>query len=96
MSVIHFSLNEIQDQELEVLMKKEGITTRAGFFRFLIKFYKYHQTPQQTMLPEQNKNAPSEHQPISDAKLSPRKQKLLNDPRIFDEGVRELIRNMKD
>ncbi len=62
-----------------------------------MKFYKFHQVPQvhsqtQTRSAETVEPKP----PIGDEYLSERKRKLLADPNIWDKGVRELIRNMKD
>ncbi len=45
MSTVFFKINEVQNNEVEKMMKGEGYTNKAEFFRFLIKFYKYHKTP---------------------------------------------------
>lgn len=45
MSTVFFKINEIQDGEVKKMMKEEGYTNKAEFFRFLIKFYKYNKTP---------------------------------------------------
>lgn len=45
MSTIFFKINDIQDGEIKKMMKEEGYTNKSEFFRFLIKFYKYHKTP---------------------------------------------------
>lgn len=45
MATVFFKINEIQEKEVENLMEKEGYTNKAEFFRFLIKFYKYHKSP---------------------------------------------------
>lgn len=42
MSSIFFKVNETFEQELHTFMKEEGYDSKAEFFRFLIKFYKYH------------------------------------------------------
>ncbi|MFN7161100.1 MAG: hypothetical protein ACK4NC_05875 [Candidatus Gracilibacteria bacterium] len=42
MSSIFFKVNETFDQELKTFMQDEGYDSKAEFFRFLIKFYKYH------------------------------------------------------
>lgn len=47
MSTIFFKINEKQGEEVEKLMEEEGYTNKAEFFRFLIKFYKYHKTPEE-------------------------------------------------
>lgn len=45
MSTIFFKINDIQEREIKKMMKEEGYTNKAEFFRFLIKFYKYHKIP---------------------------------------------------
>lgn len=45
MSTVFFKVNTIQDVEVKKMMHEEGYTNKAEFFRFLIKFYKYHKTP---------------------------------------------------
>lgn len=45
MSTIFFKINDIQDEEVKKMMKEEGYSNKSEFFRFLIKFYKYHKTP---------------------------------------------------
>lgn len=42
MSSIFFKVNDTFDQELKTFMQDEGYESKAEFFRFLIKFYKYH------------------------------------------------------
>ena len=42
MSAVYFQLTKDQDQEMKSLMKKEGYSNKAEFFRFLMKFYKYY------------------------------------------------------
>ncbi len=104
MSSIYFKLNEIQENELQALMAKEGFTSRAGFFRFLIKFYKYHQSPSASqdllstpsLRPAEIARVPQAVTPPDDSHLSPEKQRLLNDPRIFDEEVKQFIREMEE
>lgn len=106
MSIIHFHLNEAQETILHQFMKKEGFTNKSEFFRFLMKFYEYHQpaSPHQSapLSPVTNDHeALIDHQSnrvshVDDSHLSLKKQKLLNDPHIFDEEIRQLIREMKD
>ena len=103
MAAVHFILNEAQEEELAVLMQKEGITSRAGFFRFLMKFYKYHQlasttqdAPPLSSYPSEITRVPRAVTPPDDSRLSPEKQRLLNDPRIFDEEVKQFIREMEE
>jgi hypothetical protein len=45
MTTVFFKINDIQENEVKKMMKEEGYTNKAEFFRFLIKFYKYHKTP---------------------------------------------------
>ena len=47
MATVFFNINETQDKEVKALMKDEGYTNKAEFFRFLVKFYKYHKTPEE-------------------------------------------------
>lgn len=42
MASIFFNVNSTQDKEVKKLMKEEGYTNKAEFFRFLIKYYKYN------------------------------------------------------
>lgn len=84
-------------------MEKEGYTNKSEFFRFLLKFYKYHQSSSSE---QSSQVAPiiqdSLRSPVgvvtthNDKNLSPEKQKLLSDPRIFDEEIRQLIRDMEE
>ncbi len=43
MTTVFFKINDIQQNEVETMMKNEGYTSKAEFFRFLIKYYKYNQ-----------------------------------------------------
>lgn len=45
MSTVFFKINDVQTMEVEAMMEKEGYTSKAEFFRFLIKFYKYTKSP---------------------------------------------------
>lgn len=45
MSTVFFKINDIQENEVKKMMREEGYTNKAEFFRFLIKFYKYNKTP---------------------------------------------------
>lgn len=45
MSTVFFKINDKQNQEVERMMESEGYSNKAEFFRFLIKFYKYHKSP---------------------------------------------------
>ncbi len=42
---IFFKVSETQEKEVKELMKQEGYTNKSEFFRFLIKFFKYHKSP---------------------------------------------------
>lgn len=45
MATVFFKINDAQDKEVEEMMEEEGYTSKAEFFRFLIKFYKYTKSP---------------------------------------------------
>lgn len=47
MATVFFNINNIQEKEIHTFMKGEGYTSKAEFFRFLIKFYKYHKSPEE-------------------------------------------------
>lgn len=47
MATVFFNINDTQEKEVKALMKEEGYTNKAEFFRFLVKFYKYHKTPEE-------------------------------------------------
>lgn len=47
MTTVFFKINDTQANEVENMMEEEGYTNKAEFFRFLIKFYKYHKTPEE-------------------------------------------------
>jgi len=47
MTTVFFKINDKQQEEVEQLMDNEGYTNKAEFFRFLIKFYKYHKSPEE-------------------------------------------------
>ncbi len=47
MTTVFFKINDIQGNEVERMMEEEGYTSKSEFFRFLIKFYKYHKTPEE-------------------------------------------------
>lgn len=42
MSTVFFKISPTQEKEVQLLMAQEGYTNKAEFFRFLIKFFKYH------------------------------------------------------
>lgn len=47
MTTVFFKINDIQENEVKKMMEEEGYTNKSEFFRFLIKFYKYHKTPEE-------------------------------------------------
>lgn len=47
MATVFFNINDAQEKEVKALMKGEGYTNKAEFFRFLVKFYKYHKSPEE-------------------------------------------------
>lgn len=47
MATVFFKINDTQEKEVEKLMEEEGYTNKAEFFRFLVKFYKYHKSPEE-------------------------------------------------
>lgn len=47
MATVFFNINGAQEKEVKALMREEGYTNKAEFFRFLVKFYKYHKSPEQ-------------------------------------------------
>ncbi len=50
MSTVFFKITDQQTKEVESFMDSEGYTNKAEFFRFLLKFFKYHQSPERTRL----------------------------------------------
>lgn len=47
MATVFFKINGKQEEEVKKLMEEEGYTNKAEFFRFLVKFYKYHKSPEE-------------------------------------------------
>lgn len=47
MASVFFNINPAQEKEVKKLMSEEGYTNKAEFFRFLIKYYKYHKSPEE-------------------------------------------------
>ena len=41
MATVFFKTTPTQDEEIKKMMDAEGYTSKAEFFRFLLKFYKY-------------------------------------------------------
>ncbi len=41
MKTIFFKISDKQAEEIKALMDEEGYTSKAEFFRFLVKFFKY-------------------------------------------------------
>lgn len=46
MSTVFFKITDKQDQEIRNLMAEEGYASKAEFFRFLLKFFKYSRRPE--------------------------------------------------
>lgn len=44
MTTVFFKISDVQQNEIESMMESEGYTSKAEFFRFLIKYYKYNQS----------------------------------------------------
>jgi len=55
MATVFFNINETQEKEVKDLMKQEGYTNKAEFFRFLVKFFKYHKSPEEQRLEKASK-----------------------------------------
>lgn len=96
MKLIHIKINEIQEKELQMLMEHEGYTNRSEFIRYLMKFYKLHQEINTSPLSNHKSITKTTSSATNDENLSLRKRELLNNPNIFDEEVRQLIREMED
>lgn len=86
-----------------MLMEHEGYTNKSEFIRYLMKFYKLHQglsigplNNQKTDHVDHKNLSNITSNTVSDENLSPIKRELLNNPNIFDEGVRQFIREMED
>jgi len=47
MATVFFKITGQQEAEIKMLMDEEGYTNKAEFFRFLLKFFKYHKTPEE-------------------------------------------------
>ena len=41
MATVFFKVSPQQEKEIKTFMKAEGYSSKAEFFRFLLKFYKY-------------------------------------------------------
>ncbi len=41
MATVYFKITPQQEKEVKALMSGEGYTSKAEFFRFLVKYYKY-------------------------------------------------------
>jgi len=44
MPSVFFNISEQQEKEVKSFMAEEGYTSKAEFFRFLVKFFKYHKS----------------------------------------------------
>jgi Arc/MetJ-type ribon-helix-helix transcriptional regulator len=47
MATVFFKINDVQEKEIRKLMEEEGYGSKSEFFRFLVKFFKYHKTPEE-------------------------------------------------
>jgi hypothetical protein len=47
MSTVFFKISDQQAKEVQTFMDAEGYSSKAEFFRFLIKFFKYQKSPAQ-------------------------------------------------
>lgn len=56
MATVFFKTTKTQDHEIEALMKQEGYTSKAEFFRFLLKFFKYNRPKESSDLDEAVEN----------------------------------------
>ena len=56
MATVFFKVTNQQDVEIKTLMEQEGYTNKAEFFRFLLKFFKYHKTPEELRLEKASKD----------------------------------------
>ncbi len=54
MATVFFKVSPQQEKEIKTLMKAEGYSSKAEFFRFLLKFYKYQR---RELSPELQKEA---------------------------------------
>ncbi len=59
MATVFFKINNTQDSEIQNLMKQEGYTNKAEFFRFLVKFFKYHRPKEDILLEKATKELSS-------------------------------------
>lgn len=93
MSTVIFKLSEPQEAELKAMMERENFTNKSAFFRFLMKFYTFHST--RLSIPQKAEPEVSvASQPTPDENLSEETQKMLANPYLFDEEVRQLVREM--
>lgn len=78
---VFFKVSEVQEKEVKELMKQEGYTNKSEFFRFLIKFFKYHKTPIELKIEQ-------ETQKISKILMELKKQGKLN--KSLDEQLKDV------
>ena len=58
MATVFFKVSPQQEKEIKTFMKAEGYSSKAEFFRFLLKFYKYENRIEKVKLsPETQKEA---------------------------------------
>lgn len=46
MATVFFKVSDQQETEIKKFMKQEGYSSKAEFFRFLLKFFKYQKSPE--------------------------------------------------
>jgi len=77
MTTVFFKVNDVQEKEMKQFMKEEGYSNKAEFFRFLIKFYKFHKTDEQKRF---EKAADDFDAALSKALKTKKFQKMINTP----------------
>ena len=55
MTTVFFKVTDKQDTEIKSFMEDEGYTNKAEFFRFLLKFFKYHKSTEDLHLEKATK-----------------------------------------
>lgn len=85
MSTVFFKINETQTKEIQELMDREGYSSKAEFFRFLVKFFKYHH---QEISEEKKLEENSEK--LKNILLVLKRKGILNDLPPLDEQLAEI------
>lgn len=84
MTTVFFKINDVQEKEVKNFMHEEGYSNKAEFFRFLIKFYKYHKLTDQ----ERFEKAADELQATI--------KKISNSPKFKEKINKSLEEQLKD